>query len=1617
MTLKVCVYTYTHISIMSPKTKKTGLDEYSRPSQIDHCLEQPGMYIGNITFQQSKQWVEKTGVIKLKRGRYNMGLLHIFLELLSNAEDNIVRSRLAKVPITKIKVDIGDDGRITIWNDGKHIPVKMYHPKKNDELDGPIWLPQMIFSEFRAGSNFISKKEGVGGTYGIGAKGTNTFSKEFKVEIYDPEEQKLYTQTFTNNMKEVGKPKIKSKKKKNGYTKISYLADFKRFGCEGYSPDMLALLRKHIYDCAMIAKVKVELNGEPIVIKNFLEYVHLYEKKAKKIDFKSKDCEVVLVENNLERDFYQVSFVNTICTCDGGIHVDDWLEGILRPILNKFNGEKKKNGNGKGKKKTPPKKNTVTKLRLPDIKKYFVIFVRMTTKKPEFLGQQKSQLTGPRPTVNVPQSRIKKITKWDVAVRIENHIKFKAMQKLAKTDGKKRSFVNVEGAVDAKWAGTKRSNECTLILCEGKSAATFAVTGIAHEKAGCKYGILPLKGKVFNPRGAKVDTINKNKEITAMKKMLGLTTEMDYSDDDNLETLRYGYVKILTDSDLDGIHIQGLIINFFDCMFPSLLERDGFVSYMPTPIVKMMKRKKPVAYFYSLEDFRDYLEENEGLPVGVSAKYYKGLGTWAPAEVPEAWDQRRVEYIRDEDAAVEIDKAFNKKKADARKQWLAQYEYERTNYEEDEEMEMTDFINKELIKFSIYDCARSVPHVLDGLKISQRKILFACFRKNIVKEVKVAQLSGYVAEQTEYHHGEASLQGAIIKMAQDYVGSNNVPLLEGNGQFGCLDPSTPILMWDGTIKKAGQIKIGDKLVGDDGKVRNVLKLTNGKDQMYKVVSQRNGSQYIVNSNHILTLYCSAHKSIYWKKSDSSWVLTYFDENDLKFKQKMIRTNIKSSGHFNSSKVLKKEGYSKILETASTIPDNNIFDIHIKDYLRMNNTTKHHMKGIKNSNIINWKHKSIPIDPYIFGMWLGDGNHDGCGFASIDNELIKEWVIWADSIGAEITHCKNGNDHENCHFGLRRRGSAIKGGTQIIPIGNPKHSSETCIGCLTSHKKYNVCDWVMPNKQKDEIEIYGTATNGMRRNDLNPFKEILKKNDLYKNKYIPIEYIVNDEETRLRLLAGIIDTDGTVRHSNNVQYIEISQSDKTHGHIIDSIELIAKSLGFHTHISFNKKDEEHITKVILISGYGLELIPTILPRKKIYRRVEFLKSKNPMITGIKIEPVSQGKFVGWSVDGNERFLLGDGTITHNSRLSGGDDAAAARYIFVEFSPLTRLLFRPEDDILLNYLEDDGKSIEPEFYMPILPVILINGCDGIGTGHSTSIPCYNPKDLARWIQKWLEKRQGKKTNFSKLVPWYQYFTGTIEEISEKKYASTGIMKKNGSDVNITELPIGTWTDKYKTGTLTKLVEEKKIKKFEDEPSPIDINLTVNTSTGFKPENLKLQTTFTTTNLTAFDQENHPIKYDSPEDILEKFCSVRIEYYIKRKKTLLKQYKEDLKYLKNKIRFLKEVMDDKLIVAKRDEDELFIEMEENEYDKKDDSYRYLVDMPIRSFTQKRLDDLAKLIKDVKIKIKELKKTTVEDIWRKELIEFLEAYNKYITKKEKQRDLIRKGKIKVKKTKRKKK
>ena len=738
---------------------------YKSVDQRSHVLLRPDMYIGSVKNCVVDSYILGDNYkIYKKTITSNPGLVRIFIEALSNSIDNVWRSKEFGTPCTKIKVSISEEtGETTVWNDGLTIPIE-----KNEQ---GIYNPEMIFGKLLTSSNYDDGEERkTSGRNGLGIKACSIFSKQFQIKLYDTKTQKSYTQTWKENMSQVGKPIIRATEKPSGFTQVSWIPDFEKFGLSGYSGDIISLYKKYVLDTAMITGVNVYLNGDRVPVKNLKEYANLYL-ETDQLHIKTNECEVVLSPTD-QNEFESISFVNGVETTSGGVHVDSWSESIFRPILEKINT---------GKKGQP-------QLNIKDIRQFFRLFVNATLVNPEFSSQEKSKLTAPPVRTDIQSRHINTIMKWTVIDKIRDIIKSKELLTLKKTE-KKKGFKKIEGFDPANNAGTKYSRDCTLILCEGLSAKTYAVmgidVGIQNKKGRDWFGIYPLRGKILNVRNATSSSISKNREITDIIQALGVRYNVDYRDDKNYDTLNYGRVMLLCDSDSDGLHISGLILNLFHSLFPTLLERNpSFIINMRTPIVRIYKKNEELV-FYTLEEFRNYTSQQPNHRGRI--KYFKGLGTSSDIEVRNSFGRKVVDYIFDPNANENMNKVFHIKQSDNRKKWLEEYDPKNAISSDDTHLTISNFMNHEMIKFSIEDCKRSIPHVIDGFKESHRKIIYAAFLKHLKytgKTMKVAQLAGFVAEKTNYHHGEQCLFDTITKLAHNFVGSNNIPLLYRDGQFG-----------------------------------------------------------------------------------------------------------------------------------------------------------------------------------------------------------------------------------------------------------------------------------------------------------------------------------------------------------------------------------------------------------------------------------------------------------------------------------------------------------------------------------------------------------------------------------------------------------------------------------------------------------------------------------------------------------------------------------------------------------------------------------------------------------------------------------------------------------------
>jgi DNA gyrase/topoisomerase IV subunit B len=309
------------------------------------------------------------------------------------------------------------------------------------------------------------------------------------------------------------------------------------------------------------------------------------------------------------------------------------------------------------------------------------------------------------------------------------------------------------------------------------SAATLMLAGLSQEQR--KYfGVIPLKGKGLNICNATVKQLQENTELINIKKIMGLESGKKYTD---VSELRYGRIMACCDSDVDGLHIKALLFNMFKNLWPSLFEMPNFINSFTTPIIKATKGNKVLSFFTEAE----YIAFEKKKETGWKIKYYKGLGTSSKQEAMEYFknlQKNTTEYEFSEASNEAFDKVFNKIRADDRKQWLSKYD--RNSQSTGSKIRLDSFINNDFIHFSNDDLSRSIPNVLDGLKVSQRKILFSAFKRGLYSEIKVAQFAGYVSEHSGYHHGEKSLEDAIVGLAQNFIGSNNINLLDPIGMFG-----------------------------------------------------------------------------------------------------------------------------------------------------------------------------------------------------------------------------------------------------------------------------------------------------------------------------------------------------------------------------------------------------------------------------------------------------------------------------------------------------------------------------------------------------------------------------------------------------------------------------------------------------------------------------------------------------------------------------------------------------------------------------------------------------------------------------------------------------------------
>jgi DNA topoisomerase-2 len=1142
-------------------------NKYQQKTDKQHILDNPDTYIGSVEIIDSEQFVfsstEETNIkIREKSIQYVPALFKLFDEGIVNCRDHAIRMEKAveekvensiNVSYIDVIIEEKDGGIITMLNDGNGIDVAI-HPETQ------IWIPEMIFGHLRTSTNYDkTEKKIVGGKNGFGFKLVLIWSMYGSIETVDHIRGLKYFQEFKENLNIINPPII-TKHKGKPYTKITFRPDYARLGLEGLTEDMISLFRKRVYDIAAVTdkNLKVKYNSQHIPIKNFTQYIDLYigsKEETPRVYESGGDRWEYAVALSSTHEFTQVSFVNGIHTSKGGKHVEYILNQITRK-LTEFIEKKKK-----------------IKVNMTSIKEQIILFIRCDIENPAFDSQTKDYMNTPfqkfGSTCTVSDKFIEKIAKMGIMDAACALTEIKTNKAVKRMDGQKTKTIRgIPKLVDANWAGTEKSNQTIIIFCEGDSAKAGIVSGLSSEDRNI-IGVYPMKGKIMNVRGETKLKVSENKEITDIKKILGLEMDREYTSiEDVHKNLRYSKVMFMCDADLDGNHIKGLGINLFHSVWPSLIKIPGFISFMSTPILKARKGNSELA-FYNEGEYQAWKDTQEEKSLqSWKIKYYKGLGTSTGKEFREYFKEKKVVGFEvGEKSDDSIDMIFNKKRSDDRKEWLRNYDRNLYLDTKDESIKYEEFIDKELIHFSKYDCDRSIPNLMDGLKISLRKILYSAFKKRLTTEIKVAQFSGYISENSCYHHGEASLNAAIVGMAQNFVGSNNINLFMPNGQMG------------------------------------------------------------------------------------------------------------------------------------------------------------------------------------------------------------------------------------------------------------------------------------------------------------------------------------------------------------------------------------------------------------------------------------------------------------------------------TRLMGGQDAASERYIYTQLSKITRFIFPEKDDNILTYLNDDGTLVEPIYYCPIIPMILVNGSKGIGTGFSTNILSYNPRDIIYYLINKLSNEPTQEV----FIPYYDGFTGEINQLKDNQFSVKGKYEVIGPDkIRVTELPIGFWTNDFKE-YLESLIESKTdaktgkrvnpiIKDYDDMSKDTSIDFTITLQKGKLEElnatpdgiykQFKLISTISTSNMHLFDAEDKLKKYNTIPEIIDDYYVKRLEMYEIRKTYLINEIKRELLVLNNKAKYIKEILEGTIDLRKKTKEVINNMLREKGFNECDE-YKYLTKMPMDSVTEenvkKLLEEEQKMIKE----LEELENTTKEEMWLKELNELNHEYILFKEEKERMMDSncleVKKGKKKL--------
>jgi len=740
--------------------------DYTQLSDIEHILQRPSTYIGAISTVSDTVWLYEEGKVQRKKVEYMPPLEQLLQEASSNCYDNIIRSRKKGVPEGKIVLTINEQ-EATFYNEGMGIPVER-HP------DLQVYVPHMIFFMPRTGSNYSTQdqREWVGQN-GLGIKIVAIFSSYFEVEVGDPVRGLKYRQISEQNRSLLHPEEITPYEGTQAYVRIKFRPDFPRFECTGFSQAVQGMFAFTALSASFTLKTPITFNNEVFTYHEISKYASLLlPSLGQHIIYRAPDQSVEFCLIDTPEQGFTVSFINHALTKGGGAHVKETLRACTAKLLEKLN-----------------KKSRCVDLR--DVKRHLSLIINCTVINPVFTTQSKEVFSKPAPKIKIGSEIINLIEQWSFVQYLQRYLDLKQNPPSKEKSSIAHRTLKYKGYEPANNAGKSNcAKKRVLILTEGLSALKFAMMYRSRIPEGSDwYSVFPLKGKGLNTLNADEERVQKNAEISAIKEILNWDQRLDYTLPENRKRLTHDEILVAKDADADGDHIVGLLLLLFDCKLPTL-ARTGFVKVLLTPIIKATKGVKS-KYFLSKEHYAKWYSSLTPQEQGKWEKrYFKGLGGWYESEFKDIGKFLSVEMHYDDLSHERLLLAFDKERSNDRKDWLSSASIPEPQYYRVEGasalyQDVSNFIDTRLILFSHQDNVRSIPCLLDGFKQSQRKIFYASRKKPLgQREIKVAQFMNYTAEVTAYEYGEDNIGGTIAGMCQDFVGSNNIPLLKGMGNVG-----------------------------------------------------------------------------------------------------------------------------------------------------------------------------------------------------------------------------------------------------------------------------------------------------------------------------------------------------------------------------------------------------------------------------------------------------------------------------------------------------------------------------------------------------------------------------------------------------------------------------------------------------------------------------------------------------------------------------------------------------------------------------------------------------------------------------------------------------------------